>query len=488
MSNETPTTHSHDDIKPASLIELSDYIINDIPPLAYSHGDLYYYNGKFYEELNTHGIGQYVYAFYLKYAPQLWNPSKVDNIIKAIKHHPKIKQVNEFDYYENLININNGVYDFDAQKLLPHSSDYLFTACVDVNYDENSKDAPNFVRIVKDIFKNPDNSYDTESIENIFKLGGYLIYPQVKINQLFLFYGEGSNGKSIIMDDIYQMFFDKKFISALSLNTLSKESSFTRAKLMTSRVNFATEQKADVIESEELKKITDGSNISIERKFKESITFKPKTKIIVACNNLPKFKDSTYGTKRRLFIIKFKNKFITSKRLYRTIQNPQEKRIYLAANRDELVAKLKEEKSAIFNIFLIALKGLKENNWSFTESENMSEVLKEYNEESDPAGQWLDATFTLDENTDIPARGFITLVEIMDKYKDWYDDNYHDRKFMVSSRSMGKKIRDIFRTEGIMHFYKKSNGAYSTTIAFNLVVKKDPIWNLIEPEQDKPNL
>ena len=484
MSKPTKET-----IKKASLIQLSDYIVNNLPQMAIHNNDLYMYNGKYYEELTDHEIGQRVFDYFLDVAPSVWSPAKAKNIIEGIKYHPNIRKVKEFDQYNNLLNLNNGVLNMDTRELIAHKPEYNFTTAVDVDYNPEALDASFFIKTLQQIFLNPDGTYDSGSIENVLQLGGYLIYPQTKINGLFIFYGEGSNGKSIIMDEVYQMFFDEKFISALSLNTLSKESAFARKLLMTSRVNFATEQKADVIESEEIKKITDGSNISIARKFKDEITFKPKTKILVACNKLPRFKDTTYGTKRRLFILKFKNQFMADKTLYNQIENPGKKRIFLAGNKDEIVANLKKEKSAIFNLFLESLDILKKNNWIFKHNKNTEEVMEEYNEESDPTGQWIKDNFEIDETeTEI-----IDLPTIVREYNEWYMINNNDQKYMSSSRAISKKIKDLFRIESFKYTKRDSNGLIKCNIAFNLKRKINKWEEAINNSQtseslDQPNI
>ena len=430
-------------IKNASFIQLSDMIVQELPQMAINNNDLYMYNGKYYEELTDHEIGQNVFNFFLEYAPSVWSPSKSKNVIEGIKYHSLIKRVKEFDNYNDLINVNNGIYDFKNKKLLDHSHTYNFTTLVDVDYDTKETDAKFFLETLDGIFRNADGTQDKDTIGNILKIGGYLVYPQNKINKLFLFYGEGSNGKSIIMDHVYKMFFDKKFISALSLNVLSSETSPSRKQLLTSRVNFATEQRSgEAIESDEIKKIISGEDISIRRMYQDTITFRPKCKIMVALNKMFKMKDTSYGIKRRLFLINFPNQF-KIKQEYNREKNPEKRRIFLANNEDEVIDNIKKEKTAIFNLFIGALDVLRNDNWAFTETDNAEKILKEYNEESDPTGEWLKESYEMTEDETEP-------IMLKDLYKDyclWYDENNHNRNYMVTNRTLAKRVRDLFRIE-----------------------------------------
>lgn len=439
--------YTKEQLKNASLIELAEIIIQVMPQLAIYNEQLYCFNGKYYELFTKTEIGQIIFDFFKQHAPKLYTPKRTADITYTLKFHPSIKRVKEFDNYDNLINLNNKVLNLDTKETFPHSPDYLFTTAIDVDYDPNNIKAPFFMKTLKDIFRIDKDNTDDATIMNILQLGGYLIYPKVKMNKLFLFFGEGSNGKGIIMYT-YQLFFDDKFVSGLSLNVLSQESSFARKSLITSRVNFATEQKAGNVESDELKKISAGEHISIDRKHEDTIIHRVKTKILVSLNKLAKFKDVSYGMKRRLFIIKFKNRFEEPDK-YKKYPNPEVLGIYPQGNEDEIKKQIKKEKSAILNLFLKALDELKTNNWKFIETKNSKEVFGEYNEEADPTGNWLEKNYEVDYKQTTATK----LNDIFFEYEAWYENNYNDKKYMVSKRMFSKRIKDLFRVEAFTTSY-----------------------------------
>ena len=256
---------------------------------------------------------------------------------------------------------------------------------------------------------------------------------------MFIFYGQGANGKSMIMEHVYKMFFTKENMSALSLNTLSSESSFARHKLMHSRINFATEQKAGLIESEELKKIISGETISVDRKNRDWIDIEPNCKVLIAANRLPYFKDTTHGTDRRLHIFYFPNRFMHAKE-YAQENDREERGIYLAENEDVMIANLKAEASAILNIFLVALQDLKKSGWYFPPTKNSQKIKQEYKEESDPVGSWLRETY---ERGPANLDNIVTTRQMVLDYQDW-NAFVHASSKPVSSTFMAKKAREVF--------------------------------------------
>ena len=454
-----------------NLIKLSQmFLSSQKHPFVACNNELYKFNDKYYELLEDNVLGKMITKFFIdNESSSSWRPVLCQNIIQTIKYLPSIKNIKEFNNYDSLINISNGIYDFDKKKLSSHTPDKYFTSIVKVDYDSNNTDASGFIGILNDIFKNPDGSVDKKALYNILQIGGYLMYPKNKVKSLFLFFGTGSNGKGIVMEHAYKMFFDKHFISALSLNTLSKDESSSRKLLLTSRVNFATEQKAGDIESEELKKIVSGEDISIERKYQDAMTFKPNTKIIVSANRLPRFKDTTYGTDRRLMMINFQNQFVSQKE-YDRLRPVERERVFVAKDEDKLVGIMKKEKTAIFNLFIKALEDLRENNWRFNLSRSSESIFSEYKEDSDVVGTWLKDNYELSDS------GALEVSFIFSDFNAWWRDNYGDKKGWVNTNLLGRSIKNIFRIKAGKEQVKREDGKW-TTASYYKIKRIDEKYN-----------
>jgi len=453
-------------LKGANLIGIANSLAKTLPPLAVLNDDLYQYTDHHWQLLSDMEIGQYVYTLFAENYPKGWTPQKAKNIIEAIKHNPLIEKVERFDEYQNrnLMNLNNGVLDLDAisSPLLPHDKKYLFTSVIPVDYSPTITECPNFQSFLQDTFRNPNGSVDNDMCDTIITLGGYLIYPKIRAKKLFVFYGNGSNGKSILMDHVFSLFFNPNNVTSLSLNVLSDENSPARGGLKTSKINMCGEQKGGEIASDEIKKIISGETISIRKFYKDlRANFNPTAKHLVSGNDRIYLKDSSYGADRRLFPIDFPNKFVSKQKYdqleeeYSKIEKtPTEKRVFLAEDERVLAKQLKKEAPAILNLFLSGLQSLRENQWKFKKHASIQAAEEAYKQESDPAMMWIKHSYREGEN-------FIAFQEIYDDYIFWYNMTFVQRKIAPLSKIyLSKKIRECFRVD--VEQYKNQKG-------FNLI-------------------
>ncbi len=420
------------------------YLVDDFSNFAYFDKDLYQFNGTNYEPFTEMMMDRHIRNFYVQNGLEnKYSVAKARELKAMIKFDPNI-QIAQFDDYDHLVNLNNGIYNYDTKELIPHSKEYKFTYKLDVNYDKYRTECPTFTRFLEGCFADSGNwndgyIYDKDTVENIIRLCGYLLYPRNTIEGLFIFLGEGSNGKSVLMD-VLRMFFPDKYITNLSLNTISNEDGFQREKLIRSRINFCTEQRGGSINAEELKKVASGEGITVQRKFNEAFDFRSHTKIVVSANNMPYFNDNTYGILRRLYMFSFKNKFVTKKDYDKETHHAR-KRIFLQAEKNSLLDKLKEEKEAIFNLFLDGLERLKNDEWQFIDTVNMSEIKREYIEGSDTLSTWINNNFI--QGTEDHYE-FISTEDIYNEFKNWYYSNF-GKNTTYSALAMVKKLRSIFR-------------------------------------------
>jgi hypothetical protein len=279
---------------------------------------LYIFNGKYYQELidsrDQSDIDKIFYDFIVEFSIEtVWKSGRLAELRRAIISSPDCKIV-EMDAGDNIMCLNNGLLNIDTMQFFIHSPFYYVSTYVDVDYEEAAKPAKNFVKFLNACFTDGVGNIDTDSVNALIEIGGYVLYPKNCIEKLFMFLGEGANGKSLLMY-VYEMFFDKKVVTHISLENISDSKGFLRESLVTSRLNIATEAKEKGIDVEEIKKITSGEGTTIYRKFKGPIDINCKSKQIVASNTKPYFNDNTNGIYRRLFIVEFKNRFMEKRHI-----------------------------------------------------------------------------------------------------------------------------------------------------------------------------
>jgi putative DNA primase/helicase len=450
--------------KPALVIP---FLIEELERVVLFGKSLYVFNGVHYEYMDPNVVSRIIFNFFLKYGVEdKYSASKDKEFLHLMSVSPQVPRVTNFDDYENMICVRNGVLDLSTYLLHPHSPDFYFTYFVDVDYMPAEIDCPTFMRFLQGLFASSGSweegyRYNEDMVENVLRLGGYILHPQLTMEKLFLFLGTGSNGKSMMLD-IFKSLYPQKFTTSLSLSTIAQESSAERIQLMTSRLNIASESRGDAVDAEEIKKIVSGEAISIKRKFMDPIDIKPKTKLIIASNSMPYFNDTSYGINRRLTIFSFKNRFVPATDLISDKIIYNRSNIYAQIPKTILWDALEREKSAILNQFLDALLRLKDDKWQFVDCADLNAAIDEYKEGADTLGNWLASNFKYDANS------MVELSAIFEEYRQYYYENFGDKKFNYSTSSLSRKIKEMYRVESLRVKGMGDRGLVRTTV-FNLV-------------------
>jgi len=447
-------------------VALSMYLLEENENIIRCDKNIYIYNGKCYDLAGPDDVEKMFHRFIMKYGiTSAW--SKRRDVVESVLAYDRLKKVDKMNDYADLICLNNGIFNFKTKELIPHSQDCYFDSHINIDYDPTQTSCPNFVKYLNHTFRE-----QQDTIQNLILLGGYLIDPECKANKMFMMDGAGAAGKSTLIDT-YSMFFHDSQITALSLDELAS-GSFDKEGLITSRVNFAAEQKRGYIDAEEIKKIVSGDLIKVSRKFKLAATFRPKTKIIVACNGLPKFTDTSEGIFRRLIIIKFKNQYRSEKEIAR-MTNTEERHIY---PKDPLLfGKIKEEKSAIFNLFIEGLIQLRESNYEFLDTDDAYESITEFKRDSDTVREFLEENYEVDLEAQTPIQ------EVYEYYRSWYRNNVQDTGFLkFRVNEMGRRLKEVFSVDsnGRADFKNNETGGYEKLTVYpikriELAIDTDPV-------------
>jgi putative DNA primase/helicase len=120
---------------------------------------------------------------------------------------------------------------------------------------------------------------------------------------------QGANGKSVgikILSELLPSW------SVSSISPVSFEERFARVGLVGKRVNLITEmpEDGDFISGEHTKAIISGDPIQAEFKGKDIFFFRPRAIHIVACNRMPRVRDTSDAFWRRWQVLTFNNTFV----------------------------------------------------------------------------------------------------------------------------------------------------------------------------------
>ncbi|MFT5875021.1 MAG: P4 family phage/plasmid primase-like protein [Clostridium sp.] len=395
--------------------------------LVYSDGGGFYlYEKGIYRLLNENDCSRVLRDLLHKYVPDSWTPNREAIYIETLKRvAPKVIQMN---IDKNFIILNDEVMDLSTFQCIPHSKKYLTTIRTPITYDINSE-CKRFLQFLSEIFDE-----DGERISVIQEIMGYCLTAETVAQKAFLFYGQGSNGKSVLLKIIAKLVGEEN-ISSVPFEEL--KNSFARYDLLNKTVNIVTENEVDGkgFNSAYFKAIVAGDPIRLEIKGGKSFTYAPICKILMGINNLLYSKDKSHAFTRRLLIVPF-NKSFNSK------------------NDDKfLEEKLEKELPGIFNFAIEGLKRLILNGYEFSNSTDINNVLDDYKKSINPFEGFVEEAI---EAGDLLSR--VSYGKISQQYTEWREENGYTNSSNISHHALAAALKKILINKNIPHSTGKSNG------------------------------
>jgi P4 family phage/plasmid primase-like protien len=316
------------------------------------------------------------------------------------------------------VSMKNGILDIDA--VLANSNDYLrpnnpeWFSPVSLPYAfDPEATCPRFAAFLEHNLE-----LDPERIKILQEWAGYLLLPDTGEQKFIVLEGEGANGKSVFISALTAMLGPEnvanvpleKFGDRFSLTT-------TLGKLLN-----AAGDCGDIDRSAEgdLKSFTGGDRMFFDRKGIPGLECAPTARLIIACNNRPRFSDRSQGIWRRMLLIPWR------------IQIDREKRVHGMDKVDWW--QNSGELPGIFRWALLGLARLRAQR-GFTESAVMAEALKDYQEEMNPARVFLQENLESERDHAVRAKVVYKI------YRKWCDEAGHKP---LADKNFGKEIKRVF--------------------------------------------
>lgn len=262
----------------------------------------------------------------------------------------------------------NCIVDVRDRSQHEFSQDYFIPNQLDVVYDETITEHENVDNFMNKVCEN-----DQEIIDLMYEMIGYTLIPTSSFHKSFILYGDGSNGKSTLLDMVIAMI-DSKNISSLSLKEINHN--FKLAEITDKLANIGDDISDEYIsDSSIFKKLVTGEEITVERKHEQPYSIRNTATLMFATNNLPDMADKSSGMIRRLSVVPF-NAWITR-------EDPDFDPFII----DKLTTD--EAKSYLLNR---ALEGLERvfYNQGFTEPRVVKELMDDYYREINNVLQFMD--------------------------------------------------------------------------------------------------
>ena len=272
----------------------------------------FYYNSIYSEDPTQRTLNEERAKTSLKIAEQLKNAGFKDSIMKECRTLFIDDTFEEMlDSRSHLIGFENGVYDLKMHMFrdgMP--DDYIFhsTKINYIPYNPESADALEINEFFNKIFTNKNlRTY-------ILDVLACIIDGSIAQERFYIFTGQGSNGKSRLLDLIQKSVGDYYCILPIALLTQKRAASNAAQSELerTKGRRFAVMQEPseqDRINIGLMKELSGNDRILVRCLYKEPYEFKPQFKMILTCNELPEVPSDDGGTWRRLKVCNFSSKF-----------------------------------------------------------------------------------------------------------------------------------------------------------------------------------
>ena len=360
--------------------------------------------------------------------------SKKENMLTEAQHLLPATQ-EDFDTDKYLFNVQNGYLDLRTGQLHDHDKTKMFTRISEAEYTSNS-DAPNWEKFLWDI-----SCGRPEWINYLQKALGYALSGSTKEQKMFVFLGNGRNGKSALLNVINKIMGDYAMnITPKALMAQNKDNGPTPeiAKLVGARVVTTTEpNEGDRFDEGLVKQITGGDKVSARFLNQNDFEYTPQFKIFMATNHKPYIRGRDEGIWRRMVVIPF-DLHIEKK----DIDYDLEKRMF-------------EELPAILQWFIDGY--IKYQREGLKEPECIAEQRDEYRTEMDSITAFIEDTCIVSENSRVGAS------HLYKAYVKWQKEN---NQYQMSNTKFGMEMSQRFKKI-------KSNGR-NTYLGITLTPEYDP--------------
>ena len=396
----------------------------------YQQGNSYVKGRGTWKQIDEETIMGYIADRLGKYA----TGGKLSSILKLVKADPEVHSDVPVRLFNTLpvVSVLNGTLHIDLDTgnvvLKEHSLYDYCTVQLPVYYDPNAKCVKwrEFIDVITNGKK------DDQAVLQEFS--GYPFLPHCKFQKALMLKGGGSNGQSVFFNIINAIFGGagddgRGYVSSTDPSKWAKD--FRLMSLRHSWVNISYDMENDMRGSEGIfKKVVAGETLEDSYKHKDPISFKTRSKLMMACNYFPQVNDTSDGFMRRWLIVELPIHFVEKDEV-RPFTNDRELDPFLED-------KLMKELSGILNWMIEGLQRLIRNK-KFTHTANQDRLIKEFRIANNPLYAFVEESKNEIEGNDegrvIPKHHIFTM------YSEWADKN---KILPLPSNRFYSNIRSVF--------------------------------------------
>jgi putative DNA primase/helicase len=395
-------------------------------PMIYMDSKFWVYNNGYYEKYDNIDFLSSDIKKILKlksddrYEEKTITQLRNDNILRE-RFTPDIEY----------INVKNGLLNWKKGKLLPHDPDIKCIHQINADWIEENYTpiCPTIDRFLSDIFP-------ADCIDMLWQFFGYSMIASTKAQKMWILLGEGKNGKSRFIQ-ILKALIGKKNCSNESFKNLTGER-FNTINLNHKLLNICDDMESAIIDyTAKLKMLVEGAELSAEYKGVQSFDIEPYARLLVALNNIPRMKDTTYGLYRRLMIV------------------PMFKEITKEDRDPDIVEKMEKELDGMLYKAVMALQALANNKMEFVDPPSCIAELNKFKVVNDPVLAFL--TECVKDSLESQKKDFIKRSVLFDSYREWCKSAGHHNigKASFNSQVETKYKFKLITVDGVRRWENK---------------------------------
>jgi len=268
------------------------------------------------------------------------------------------------------INLQNGTFEFTANgtRLRPFDRADFITYQLPFEYNPDAG-APIFQSYLDRVL--PEKQRQMVLAEYL----GYVFIKNgssyLKEEKTLILYGTGANGKSVFFEVVNALLGEEN-VSSYSLQSITNDNGYFRAKLANKLVNYASEINGK-LQTAIFKAMVSGEPVEARLPYGEPFLLRQYAKLIFNCNELPRNVEHTNAFFRRFLIIPFD---VTIP------EEEQDKQLHTKIIKNEL--------SGVFNWVLEGLNRLMAQK-GFTHCDAVNQAIDQYRIQSDTVQLFLES-------------------------------------------------------------------------------------------------
>ncbi len=327
--------------KPPTDMELTVMLLVKIVLRRIGETVYLYDNEGYYKKLSSVQLRTLVLAAIREELSVAGQAKQIDNVVKLILAEPTIEVHNQ-EQMNRYLCVRNGILDLYDGTLLPHSPNFFVTSQIQADWlgPQNCPTCDYFFASVA--------RGDTELIQRLWEVLGFLLVPDNNAKRFVLLQGVGDSGKSAF-SQLACLFFTQDVVTAVDIFKMGDR--FTPSTLVSARLNVSSDlssQEISPLAISVIKQITGNDRITVEEKYKSPYSAIIQAKLLYGTNHQIRGDNLDPAFLRRILYVPFKYAV------------PKEQQIH------DLPERLRSELSGILYKAIVAYKNVVANNYRFT--------------------------------------------------------------------------------------------------------------------------